>query len=42
VSDQIPLGALPTLEQWTDDIRVVAAAAAADRPALVGPMVRSR
>jgi class 3 adenylate cyclase len=36
VSDPVPLGALPTLEQWTDDARVVMDAARSERPALIG------
>jgi class 3 adenylate cyclase len=36
VSDPVPLGALPTLEQWTDDIRVVLDAAQSAEPAIVG------
>ena len=36
VSDPVPLGALPTLEQWTDDIRVVLNAAQSEKPAIVG------
>jgi class 3 adenylate cyclase len=36
VSDPVPLGALPTLEQWTDDIRVVLDAAQSERAAIVG------
>ena len=45
VSDPVPLGALPTLEQWMDDARVVMDAADSDRPALIGdaeggPMAR--
>jgi class 3 adenylate cyclase len=36
VSDPVPLGALPTLEQWMDDARVVMDAAGSDRPALIG------
>ncbi len=36
VSDPVPLGALPTLEQWTDDIRVVLDAAQSEEPAIVG------
>ena len=38
VSDHVPLGALPTLEQWTDDIRVVLDAADSSDAALVGTM----
>ena len=38
VSDPVPLGALPTLEQWTDDIRVVLDAAQSSRAAIVGTM----
>ncbi|HEY7281173.1 MAG TPA: adenylate/guanylate cyclase domain-containing protein [Actinomycetota bacterium] len=36
ISDPVPLGALPTLEQWMDDARVVMDAAGADRAALIG------
>jgi pimeloyl-ACP methyl ester carboxylesterase len=36
VSDPVPLGALQTLEQWTDDARVVMDAAGSERPALIG------
>jgi class 3 adenylate cyclase len=36
VSDPVPLGALPTLEEWTDDIRTVMDAAGARRVALFG------
>ena len=36
VSDPVPLGALPTLEEWTDDIRVVLDAAGCQRAAVVG------
>jgi class 3 adenylate cyclase len=36
VSDPVPLGALPTLEQWTDDARVVMDAAGSERAALIG------
>ena len=36
VSDPVPLGAMPTLEQWTDDIRVVLDAAQSTRAAIVG------
>src|SRR2546428_5165085 len=43
ISDPVPLGALPTLEQWMDDIRTVLDAAGAERAALFahgdgGPM----
>lgn len=38
VSDPVPLGALPTLEQWTDDIRVVLDAAQSSKPAIVGTL----
>src|SRR2546422_2720000 len=31
ISDPVPLGALPTLEQWMDDIRTVLDAAGAER-----------
>ena len=37
-SDPVPLGALPTLEQWADDIRVVLDAARSSQAALVGNM----
>lgn len=36
VSDPVPLGALPTLEQWVDDIRVVLDATESTRVALLG------
>ncbi len=36
VSDPVPLGALPTLEQWADDIRVVLDVAQSERAAIVG------
>jgi class 3 adenylate cyclase/pimeloyl-ACP methyl ester carboxylesterase len=36
VSDPVPLGALPTLEQWVDDIRVVLDAAESSRAAIIG------
>jgi class 3 adenylate cyclase/pimeloyl-ACP methyl ester carboxylesterase len=36
VSDPVPLGALPTLEQWMDDARVVLDAAGSRQAALVG------
>ena len=36
VSDPVPLGALPTLEQWVDDIRVVLDAAESSRTAILG------
>jgi class 3 adenylate cyclase len=36
VSDSVPLGALPTLEQWTDDIRVVLDDIGVERAAIVG------
>lgn len=38
VSDPVPLGAMPTLEQWTDDIRVVLDAAQSPKAAIVGTM----
>ena len=38
VSDPVPLGAMPTLEQWTDDIRVVLDAAQSSKAAIVGTM----
>ena len=37
-SDPVPLGALPTLEQWADDIRVVLDAAQSPQAALMGNM----
>lgn len=36
ISDPVPLGALPTLEEWTDDIRVVLDAAGSERAAIIG------
>lgn len=36
VSDPVPLAALPTLEQWLDDVRVVMDAAGSERAALFG------
>ncbi|HSD11745.1 MAG TPA: adenylate/guanylate cyclase domain-containing protein [Candidatus Binatia bacterium] len=36
VSDPVPLAALPTLEQWSDDIRTVMEAAGSQRAALLG------
>jgi class 3 adenylate cyclase len=36
VSDPVPLGALPTLEQWVDDIRVVLDATESSKVALLG------
>ncbi len=36
VSDPVPLAALPTLEQWSDDVRTVMEAAASQRAALLG------
>jgi class 3 adenylate cyclase len=36
VSDPVPFGALPTLEQWTDDISVVLDAVGTERVAIVG------
>ena len=38
VSDPVPLGAMPTLEQWTDDIRVVLDAVQSSKAAIVGNM----
>jgi class 3 adenylate cyclase len=35
VSDPVPLGALPTLEQWMDDVRAVLDAAGSERAAIV-------
>ncbi len=36
VSDPVPLAALPTLEQWSDDVRTVMGAAGSTRAALLG------
>ena len=36
VSDPVPSGALPTLEQWMDDARVVMDAAGARQAAIIG------
>ena len=36
VSDPVPLAAVPTLEQWTDDVRTVMDAAGSKRAALIG------
>jgi len=36
VSDPVPLAALPTLEQWSDDVRTVMVAAGSERAALFG------
>src|ERR687894_869207 len=36
LSDPVPLDALPTLEDWMEDVRAVSDAAGAERPALVG------
>ena len=36
VSDPVPLGALPTLEQWMDDVRTVMDAVGSKRAALLG------
>ena len=36
VSDTVPLGALPTLEQWSDDVRTVMEAVGSKRAALLG------
>lgn len=36
VSDTVPLAALPTLEQWSDDVRTVMHAAGSKRAALLG------
>jgi pimeloyl-ACP methyl ester carboxylesterase len=36
VSDPVPLGSLPTLEQWIDDIRAVMDAAGSERAAIIG------
>ena len=38
VSDPVPLGALPTLEQWMDDMRVVLDAAESSEAAIFGNM----
>jgi class 3 adenylate cyclase len=36
VSDPVPLAALPTLEQWMDDVRIVMDAAGSKRAAILG------
>ncbi len=36
VSDPVPLGALPTLEQWMDDARIVMDEAGSEQAALIG------
>jgi class 3 adenylate cyclase len=36
ISDPVPLAAVPTLEQWTDDVRTVMDAAGSKRAALLG------
>lgn len=36
VSDPVPLGAIPTLEDWNDDVRVVMDAVGSDRACLFG------
>src|SRR5262249_41614360 len=36
VSDPVPLPALPTMEQWMDDVRIVMEAARSERAALLG------
>ena len=36
ISDPVPLAAVPTLEQWTDDVRTVMDAADSKRAALLG------
>lgn len=36
VSDPVALSALPTLEQWMDDVRAVMDASGSKRPALLG------
>lgn len=36
LSDPVPLTALPTLEEWMDDVRAVLDAAASDRAVLIG------
>src|SRR5689334_19566844 len=35
LSDPVPLGGMPTLEEWMDDIRAVMDAAGSDRAALL-------
>jgi len=36
LSDPVALGALPTVEEWTDDLRIVMEAVGSERAALVG------
>ena len=36
VSDPVPLGSLPRLEEWMDDVRTVMDAAGMDQAALLG------
>src|SRR5262249_21176228 len=36
ISDPVPLAAMPTLEQWTDDVRTVMDAVGSKRAALLG------
>jgi pimeloyl-ACP methyl ester carboxylesterase len=36
LSDPVPLDALPTLEDWMEDVRAVCDATGAERPALMG------
>src|SRR5262245_24091834 len=36
VSDSLPYSSLPSLEQWTDDVRTVMEAAGSERAALFG------
>lgn len=36
VSDPVPLGALPTIEEWTDDITVVLDAIGCEKAAIIG------
>ena len=42
VSDPVPLAALPTLEQWSDDVRSVMQAVGSKRAALLGHGVLER
>ena len=35
LSDPVPIGALPTIEEWMDDLRAVMESAGVDRPAIV-------
>jgi class 3 adenylate cyclase len=41
-SDPVPLGALPTLEEWSDDIRTVMDAAGSERAAILGASAGGR